>query len=190
MDDDEDDYVGDFGTHPKFMHRKDGHETTVKAAYGVDSVKLEEKVWKAILSFGSQGAIHDQIADVLVREGVHYDSIAPRYSALLDKGYIRDTGVTAIGHSGYEQRVVVGLPIPIKPIKKERRTDMISLRRINSARKNALKLKLLMEKVPLTETEAGKIIEKLIKDILLITQECLDEKLLAEGDDNGRESEA
>lgn len=77
----------DFGTPPSMLHRTEGPETSVEAAYSVDTTVLEKLVYNAIRSFGPVGCIAD---DLLTRfERSHsYSSITARPSALERKGLI------------------------------------------------------------------------------------------------------
>jgi hypothetical protein len=61
-------------------------------------------VYKAIKKFGDKGCISDQIRAMYPT--YPYSSITARYRALLDKGFIVDTGERRQGQSGRSQRVL------------------------------------------------------------------------------------
>jgi len=94
----------EFGTEPKKLVRKDSIDTSIEAAYVVDTTFLEELVYRAIYSFGRSGCISDNILGMY--NEYPYSSITARYRALLDKGYIVDTGERRKGKSGKNQRVL------------------------------------------------------------------------------------
>jgi len=93
-----------FGTDPKFLVRRNDPDTSHEAAATVDTTRLESMVFDAICSFGSVGCISDQILDRFA--SFPYSSITARYRALLDKGFIVDTGERRAGKSGRKQRVM------------------------------------------------------------------------------------
>jgi hypothetical protein len=70
----------------------------------VDTTKLEGLVYEAIKKFGDKGCISDQIR--AMHPSYPYSSITARYRALLDKGFIVDTGERRQGQSGRSQRVL------------------------------------------------------------------------------------
>jgi hypothetical protein len=61
-------------------------------------------VYEAIKTFGDKGCISDQIRAMYPH--YPYSSITARYRALLDKGFIVDTGERRKGQSGKTQRVL------------------------------------------------------------------------------------
>lgn len=78
----------------------------------VDIAGLEWMVYKAIRIYGYRGCISDQL---LIRfHDYPYSSITARYKALLDKGYIEDTGERRPGKSGRNQRVMRALKLDSK----------------------------------------------------------------------------
>ena len=93
-----------FGTKPKKLVRTNDPDTSHAAANAVDSTKLEGLVYEAIKKFGDKGCISDQIRAMY--PNYPYSSITARYRALLDKGFIVDTGERRPGKSGKLQRVV------------------------------------------------------------------------------------
>ena len=93
-----------FGTHPKKLVRTNDPDTSHAAANAVDSTKLEGLVYEAIKTFGDKGCISDQI--LAMHPNYPYSSITARFRALLDKGFIVDTGERRPGKSGKSQRVV------------------------------------------------------------------------------------
>jgi hypothetical protein len=93
-----------FGTDPHTLHRAGGIETSEAAAYSIDSAGLEERVYQTVRGFGVLGCTQD---DVLAKHpGAPYSSITARFSSLLRKNLIVDTGVRRPGQSGRKQRVV------------------------------------------------------------------------------------
>ena len=98
------DLLPSFGTHPDKLARRDGPDTSHESAKKIDSSKLEGMVYEAIKKFGRRGCISDDIR----RQFSHlpYSSVTARYKALLDKGFIEDTGERRPGDSGRPQRVM------------------------------------------------------------------------------------
>ncbi len=97
-----------FGTNPKFLVRSAAPDTSKAAAYAVDTTHLESLVYAAIRSFGASGCISDEVQSRF--EGYPYSSITARFRALIDKGYIEDTGERRPGRSGRSQRVMRAVP--------------------------------------------------------------------------------
>lgn len=93
-----------FGTHPKKLVRHDDPDTSHASAKKVDSSKLEGMVYDAIRFFGERGCISDEIRQHFAH--LPYSSVTARYKALLDKGFIEDTGERRAGNSGRPQRVM------------------------------------------------------------------------------------
>lgn len=93
-----------FGTHAKKLVRKDDPDTSHQAAQKVDTTRLEQLVYEAIKSFGSNGCISDQILGMFPH--LPYSSVTARYKALMQKGMIEDTGERRYGRSGRPQRVM------------------------------------------------------------------------------------
>lgn len=91
-----------FGTLPKFLHRKEAVETSVQAAYAVDSKTLEKLVYEVIRSH-PEGCISDEVLNEL--KGLPYGSITARYKALKTKKLIEVVG-TKIGLSGKAQGIM------------------------------------------------------------------------------------
>ena len=94
-----------FGSPVFKLHRKDSPQTSIEAAEGVDTKKLESLVYEAIKGF-PDGCISDEILEMY--PDYPYSSITGRYRALLDKGYIEIIG-TRVGRSGKKQRVMKGI---------------------------------------------------------------------------------
>lgn len=110
----------DFGTDPHKLHRSDATWTSIQAAYGVNSTRWERRVYNAIreLKRASLDAVwtyivkryypgrpaHDPIFSSLA------NTISGRFSALRDKGLIRDTGTTHTGVSGKQQVIYEIVP--------------------------------------------------------------------------------
>ena len=100
-------YSKNFGTPAHILVRKDGTDTSKEAADSVDTTALESMVFSAIENFGKRGAIAD---DILAMFPSHpYSSITARFSALIRKGFVSDTGERRPGKSGRGQRVMVAL---------------------------------------------------------------------------------
>lgn len=98
-----------FGTDPKHLARAGSPDTSVEAAEHVDTTRLEQLVYETIRQFPN-GCISDEVRAMFPH--YPYSSITARYRALLDKGFIEDTGQRKPGRSGRNQRVM-------KVIKKE-----------------------------------------------------------------------
>lgn len=92
-----------FGTSPDALYRNISSDTSIEAAHSVDTTKLEEIVFKAIQKF-PDGCIQDDILELF--DGYPYSSITARFSALLRKNFIKDTGKKRPGKSGRSQRVL------------------------------------------------------------------------------------
>ena len=84
--------------------RRDSPDTSHEAAKAVDSAKLEALVYEAIRSFGERGCISDEVRALFPR--LPYSSVTARYKALIDKGFIEETGERRKGLSGRAQRVL------------------------------------------------------------------------------------
>ena len=97
-----------FGTEAKKLVRTGDPDTSYEAAIAVDTTKLEGMVYEAIKKYGDRGCISDQIRALY--SAYPYSSITARYRALLDKGFIVDTGERRQGQSGRSQRVMKALP--------------------------------------------------------------------------------
>ena len=68
--------TGAYGTDPRFLHRKDSPNTSVDAAYAVDTTALERKVHDAIIGSGNVGLIADDILQMYPR--LPYSSVTAR----------------------------------------------------------------------------------------------------------------
>lgn len=97
-----------FGTDPQKLVRAGDPDTSHASANAVDTTKLEALVYEAIKKYGERGCISDQIRALY--PAYPYSSITARYRALLDKGFIVDTGERRQGQSGRSQRVMKALP--------------------------------------------------------------------------------
>ena len=93
-----------FGTEAKKLVRSTDPDTSHAAAEAVDTSRLERLVYEAIKTFGDKGCISDQIRAMYPH--YPYSSITARYRALLDKGFIVDSGERRKGQSGKTQRVL------------------------------------------------------------------------------------
>lgn len=93
-----------FGTPPHELHRRGAVDTSVSAAYAVDSAGLEARVLAVIAAAGEAGITQDGILDAMPDVG--YPSVTARLPALIRKGLVVDTGIRRPGRSGRPQRVV------------------------------------------------------------------------------------
>jgi hypothetical protein len=93
----------EFGTDPKFLVRKDDPDTSHAAAQTVNSSDLEKLVFETIKRF-ADGCTQDDV--LALNPTKPYSSITARFRALLDKGFIEDTGERKPGRSGKPQRIV------------------------------------------------------------------------------------
>jgi hypothetical protein len=93
----------EFGTDPKLLVRKDDPDTSHAAAQTVNSSELEKLVFETIKRF-ADGCTQDDV--LALNPTKPYSSITARFRALLDKGFIEDTGERKPGRSGKPQRIV------------------------------------------------------------------------------------
>ena len=96
-----------FGTPAHHLHRAfpTTPGTSVAAAHAVDSAGLERQVLAVVALAGEHGRTQDEVLSALWQ--MPYGSVTGRYSALLRKGLVRDTGIRRPGKSGRAQRVLV-----------------------------------------------------------------------------------
>jgi hypothetical protein len=97
----------ELGTPAKMLYRSGDPDTSKAAAESVDTTTLEGMVLDAIAKHGKQGAIADQILEEF--PSFPYSSITARFSALIRKGFVSDTGERRAGKSGRGQRVMIAL---------------------------------------------------------------------------------
>lgn len=93
----------EFGTDPKLLVRRDDPDTSHAAAHAVKTSELEKLVFETIKRF-DDGCTQDDV--LALNPTKPYSSITARFRALLDKGFIEDTGIRKAGRSGKLQRVV------------------------------------------------------------------------------------
>jgi hypothetical protein len=93
-----------FGTDPHFLHRVDSPQTSINAAYGVDTGKLEKMMFAAVCSYGRRGCIQDDL--LRDHDYLPYSSVTARPCALERKGLIVRGPDTRTGKSGKEQLVM------------------------------------------------------------------------------------
>lgn len=86
------------------LARHDSPDTSKLAAATVNVSRLENLVLDAIASYGPTGCISDEVRALV--PGMPYSSITARFSALLDKGLIEDSGQRRRGYSRKLQRVL------------------------------------------------------------------------------------
>ncbi len=94
----------EFGTIWKKLVRRKDPQTSKDAAKLVNTTKMEQVVYEVIASY-PQGCIQDEVLAQLM--SYPYSTVTARFKALLDKGYIVDTGLTRPGKSGRNQRVLM-----------------------------------------------------------------------------------
>lgn len=99
-------------TEPKKLHRRNAVDTSVQAAYAVDSKKWEAQVYWAIFGFGEKGCISEDLRALPQFEGLPYSTVTARYAALIERGYVIDTGERRPGKSGNKMRVMRAIPPP------------------------------------------------------------------------------
>jgi hypothetical protein len=111
------------------LHRREGPSTSIVAAYGVRTGKLEKMVFEAICTYDANGCI----ADDLLRDHPYlpYSSITARPCALERKNLIVRGPDTRNGESGFPQKVmrkspyadtILALPPPPRPPKRSRKS--------------------------------------------------------------------
>lgn len=79
--------------------------TSKEAAESFDPSDLEQIVLAAVLMFPN-GAIQDDVLNVLEPQGYKYGTITPRFRSLLNKGWLVPTGEKRKAVSGRSQRVL------------------------------------------------------------------------------------
>jgi len=93
-----------FGTAWHKLVRRDDPDTSKGAAKQVQTTRLEQLVYETISKFGYTGCTQDTILDELSH--LPYSSVTGRFSALIRKGLVEDTGQRLPGRSGRSQRVL------------------------------------------------------------------------------------
>ena len=85
--------------------RREAPPTSIAAAKSImpKLADMEQLVYDVICEF-EDGCTQDQVLQMLPHHP--YSSVTARFRALLDKGYIIDTGETRPGRSGRQQRVI------------------------------------------------------------------------------------
>lgn len=94
----------EFGTFWKKLVRRNDPHTSQEAAQLVNTSNMEQIVYEVIASY-PQGCIQDEVLAQLM--SYPYSTVTARFKALLDKGYIVDSGLTRPGKSGRKQRVLI-----------------------------------------------------------------------------------
>jgi hypothetical protein len=94
----------EFGTFWKKLVRRNAPPTSQEAAQLVNTTSMEQIVYEVIASY-PQGCIQDEVLAQLM--SYPYSTVTARFKALIDKGYIIDTGLTRPGKSGRKQRVLI-----------------------------------------------------------------------------------
>jgi len=93
-----------FGTTWHKLVRRGDPDTSKAAAQAVDTTRLEQLVYETIHKFGYTGCTQDAVLDEL--NHLPYSSVTGRFSALIRKGLVEDTGQRLPGRSGRSQRVL------------------------------------------------------------------------------------
>ena len=78
-----------FGTEPHKLHRVDAVDTSVAAAHTVDTKTDEKLVYNLIKAHGKMGATMKELQPLI---GKPLNAFSGRFSALIRKGLIEDTG--------------------------------------------------------------------------------------------------
>jgi hypothetical protein len=94
----------EFGTFWKKLVRRNAPPTSQEAAQLVNTTNMEQIVYEVIASY-PKGCIQDEVLAQLM--SYPYSTVTARFKALIDKGYIIDTGLTRPGKSGRKQRVLI-----------------------------------------------------------------------------------
>lgn len=84
------------------LYRKDGIDTSEEAAEALNVSKMEQEVLDVIREYPD--CISDQVLSHFATR--RYSTITARYTALIEKGLIFDTGERRPGISGRSQRVM------------------------------------------------------------------------------------
>lgn len=79
--------------------------TSKEAAESFDPTDIEQVVLGAVMVFPN-GAIQDDVLQLLEPQGYKYGTITPRFRSLLNKGLLVDTGEKRKAKSGRSQRVL------------------------------------------------------------------------------------
>ena len=96
-------------TDPHLMHRRDDLDTSVDAAYSVDTNLWFARILRDLEDF-PEGCIQD---DILARyDEKWYGSITPRFAGLCKKGLIHRTAERRRARSGRSQSVIKLGPHP------------------------------------------------------------------------------
>ena len=92
------------GTEPRMLARRDGTETSKAAAASINTTALETTVLACYIKAGRRGLTQEELC--LMLPHLTYQSVTPRPSSLLRKGFIEDTGEVRLATSGRAQRVL------------------------------------------------------------------------------------
>jgi hypothetical protein len=79
--------------------------TSLEALQSIDLPKLENIVYTIIRSSGRTGVTADEL--LLALPGLSYSSVTARPASLKRKGLIVESGVTRLGRTGRNQKVLV-----------------------------------------------------------------------------------
>ena len=93
-----------FDTQAYKLARRDDPATSHAAAESVNVSGMAKIVYDTICSFGDRGCIADHVCDALPE--YRYNTITPRFKALIEKGLVIVDDRKIKGGSGREQRVM------------------------------------------------------------------------------------
>lgn len=94
-----------FGTPAHMLARSDASDTSYEAAEAVDTTALEAEVYRIIVGSGERGVTQDDVLSAM--PGHPYSSVTARFSALIRKSLVVDTGERRQGRTGRKQRVLI-----------------------------------------------------------------------------------
>lgn len=93
----------EFGTIWKKLVRRNDPQTSQEAAKSVNTTNMEQIVYDVIAQYPN-GCTQDEVLAHLM--SYPYSTVTARFKALIEKGYVEDTGLTRPGKSGRKQRVL------------------------------------------------------------------------------------
>jgi hypothetical protein len=93
-----------FGTPLHKLVRAGGPDTSLAAAAMVDTTRSEAAVYRLVVAAGVRGITNSEVARHL---GKLPNATSPRWSALLEKGLVKDSGDRRLNPSGRYERVMV-----------------------------------------------------------------------------------
>ena len=93
-----------FGTEPHKIIRRDAPDTSRAAGHLVDTTKSEEAVYRLVESAGDRGITNSEVAQLLNKPA---HATSGRWSALVDKKLVKDSGRRRPNRYGRDERVMV-----------------------------------------------------------------------------------